>query len=181
MSRFGYVMVAYFAAMATIVTAFIHPAPRLIWNASASVPIGLYALHSTRTPKVGELVAVAPPRRFAGFLAERHYLPLGVPLLKHVAATAGQRVCRTGSRITIDGKGLGDARVRDRRGRVLPIWQGCRVLATGDIFLMNPGVPDSFDSRYFGPLPDTTIIGAMSPLWIVSPRARPASTPAPAR
>ncbi len=117
MTRFGYVMVAYFATMATIVTAFIHPSPRLIWNASASVPVGLYRMSSVPAPKVGDLVAVLPPDQLAGFLAERHYLPRGVPMLKHVAGVSGQRVCRHGYRITVDGKYLGDARDRDHLGQ----------------------------------------------------------------
>ena len=41
-------------------------------------------------------VPVAPSARLAGWLAERHYLPRNVPLLKHVVAKAGQRVCRIG-------------------------------------------------------------------------------------
>jgi type IV secretory pathway protease TraF len=31
---------------------------------------------------------------------------------------------------------------------------------------MNAGVPDSFDGRYFGPVPDSTIIGSATPLWL---------------
>ena len=177
MTRFGYVMVAYFATMATIVTAFIHPSPRLIWNASASVPIGLYRMHPGSAPKVGDLVAVLPPEPLASLLAERHYLPRGVPMLKHVAAVAGQRVCRNGYRITIDGKHLGDARGRDHLGRGLPVWTGCRVLTPGDVFLMNPDVPDSFDGRYFGPLPATTITGRLTPLWITREHDRAARAP----
>lgn len=177
MTRFGYVMTAYFATMATIVTAFIHPSPRLIWNASASVPIGLYRVRPALAPKVGDLVAVLPPRALAGFLAERHYLPRGVPMLKHVAGVSGQRVCRHGYRITVDGKYLGGVRDRDHLGRALPVWKGCRALARGDIFLMNPDVPDSFDGRYFGPLPATTITGRLTPLWITREHDRAASPP----
>lgn len=176
MTRFGYVMAAYFAAMATIIIAFVHPLPRLIWNASASVPVGLYHLRSSSWPKVGDLVAVLPPKALGAYLAKRHYLPVGVPMLKHVSAVAGQRVCRAGSRVTVDGKYLGDARARDRLGRALPIWVGCHSLTADDIFLMNPDVPDSFDGRYFGPLPAATIIGRLSPIWIpgTDERAGPA-------
>ncbi|MEO7690738.1 MAG: S26 family signal peptidase [Sphingomonas sp.] len=177
MTRFGYVMVAYFATMATIVTAFIHPSPKLIWNASGSVPVGLYRMRPALAPKVGDLVAVLPPRALAGLLAERHYLPRGVPMLKHVAATFGQLVCRIGTRITVDGKHLGDALERDHLGRALPNWKGCRVLARGDVFLMNPDVPDSFDGRYFGPLPATTITGRLTPLWITQEQDQAASPP----
>ena len=177
MTRLGYVMVAYLATMATIVTAFIHPSPRLIWNASASVPVGLYRMCAVSAPKVGDLVAVLPPERLASLLAERHYLPRGVPMLKHVAGIAGQRVCRIGTGITIDGKHFGDARERDHLGRALPVWRGCRALSRGDIFLMNPDALDSFDGRYFGPLPATTITGRLTPLWITRKDDRAAPPP----
>lgn len=172
MTRFGYVMAAYFATMATVITAFIHPSPRLVWNASASVPVGLYRMNKVSAPKVGDLVAIVPRGALAGFLAERHYLPRGVPMLKHVAGASGQRVCRIGRSITVDGKRLGDARKRDRVGRSLPVWSGCRVLGPGDVFLMNPAVTDSFDGRYFGPLPAASIAGRLTPLWIRPERDR---------
>ena len=47
--------------------------------------------------------------------------------------------------------GSGDALDRARLDRELPAWQGCRRIADGDIFLMNPDVRDSLDGRYFGP------------------------------
>jgi len=181
MTRFGYVMVAYFATMGTIATAFIHPAPRVIWNASASVPIGFYSVSRATPPQVGDLVLVVPPAPLGRYMAERHYLPLGVPMLKHVAALAGQQICRDGTRITIDGTHVGDARTRDRHDRGLPVWRGCRTLATDEVFLMNPDVPDSLDGRYFGPLPQATVTGVLTPLWIPSPDrgAAPAGRPAP--
>lgn len=166
MTRFGYVMVAYFTSLAMVVTAFIHPSPRLVWNASASVPVGLYRVRPIRTPAVGDLVAVSPPEWLALYLAARHYLPRGTPLLKHVAAVPDQEVCRLGVRITVDGKHLGDARPRDRSGRALPVWQGCRPVSPGAVFLMNPDVPDSLDGRYFGLLPAARITGRLTPLWI---------------
>lgn len=165
MTRFGYVMTAYFASMATIITAFVHPAPRLIWNASASVPVGLYRMEAATSPEVGDLVAATPPDDLGAFMAGRHYLPRGVPLLKHVAAIGGQRVCRRGDAIVIDGHRTGTARGRDRLGRPLPRWSGCRKLAHDQIFLMNAAVPDSFDGRYFGPLPARNVIGRLSPVW----------------
>lgn len=170
MSRFGYVMAAYFAAMTMIITAFVRPSPRLIWNASASVPTGLYRLRGIASPKAGDLVAAMPPAALSDYLAQRHYLPRGVPMLKHVAAVAGQRICRDGRAIFVDRRRIGGARERDRLGRPLPVWTGCRLLRPGEIFLMNPAVPDSFDGRYFGPVPVTTIVGRIAPVWTAAPR-----------
>ena len=75
MTRFGAVMVTYFATMAIGVSAFVHPAPKLIWNASASVPIGLYRVRPAGDLHVTDLVVVRAPEPLANFLAERGYLP----------------------------------------------------------------------------------------------------------
>jgi conjugative transfer signal peptidase TraF len=165
MTRFGAVMVTYFATMAIGVSAFVHPAPKLIWNASASVPIGLYRVRPAGDLQVAELVVVRPPAPLANFLAERGYLPKSVPLLKHILALPGQTVCRTGRAITVDAAAMGEALEHDRRGRHLPVWQGCRLIASGQVFLMNRQSEDSLDGRYFGPLPATTIVGEAAPLW----------------
>ena len=170
MTRFGWVMTTYSAVLVIGVTALFHPAPRLIWNASASVPIGLYAVHAAGTLRTDELLVVTPPEPLATFLDERRYLPKGIPLLKHVAALPGQTVCRTGDTISIDGITVGAALDRDHLGRPLPVWHGCRVIAVGEVFLMNRQSVASLDGRYFGPLPITTIVGWANPIWIEDPQ-----------
>jgi conjugative transfer signal peptidase TraF len=138
---------------------------KLIWNASASVPIGLYAVRPAGALHVGELVVVTPPEPLASFLADRGYLPEGVPLLKHILALPRQTICRIGDAISIDGPPVGRALVRDRRGRPLPAWQGCHTIPNGEVFLMNRLPADSLDGRYFGPLPATAITGQAVALW----------------
>ena len=167
MKRFGWVMTTYSAVLVIGGTALFHSAPRLIWNASASVPIGLYAVHPAGARcEQGELLVVTPPEKLATFLDARRYLPKGVPLLKHIAAEPGQTVCRMGDTISIDGRDVGAALDRDHLGRSLPVWQGCRVIAAGEVFLMNRQSIASLDGRYFGPLPATTIVGRADPIWI---------------
>ena len=63
------------------------------------------------------------------------------------------------------GVEMGEALERDRIGRDLPVWEGCRVIGDGEIFLMNGQVRDSLDGRYFGPIPANSIIGRALPLW----------------
>ncbi|MDA9473383.1 peptidase S26 [Bradyrhizobium sp. CCBAU 65884] len=165
MSRFGYVMLTYIAMLAVAGLAFVHPAPRLIWNATASTPIGLYALHPVGELRALQLVAVRLPEPIATFLADGGFLPRGVPLLKYVMALPGQTVCRSGDTVTVDAVDVGAAHDRDHLGRPLPRWSGCTALQPGEVFLMNPTVPDSLDGRYFGSLPVTTIVARAVPLW----------------
>jgi conjugative transfer signal peptidase TraF len=139
--------------------------PRLLWNATPSVPVGLYWLQTVDRVAIGDLVAAQPPEALAGFLAARGYLADGVPLLKQVVALAPTQVCRDGDVIRVAGQPLGTAQALDRHGRDLPRWQGCRRLAEGEVFLMNPAAPDSLDGRYFGALPVSTITGRLRPIW----------------
>ena len=164
MRPFGFVITTYGAALFIVLTSVFHPTPKLLWNASASVPIGLYAVTHVLPLHVGELVIVTPPGPLAQLFAARHYLPLGVPLVKHVLALSGQTVCRNKRVITVDGITVGEALDRDRFGRSLPDWQGCRTLGANEIFVMNTP-PDSLDGRYFGPLPLTAIVGRADPIW----------------
>jgi len=155
-----------------VAVAWAEPAPRLIWNASASAPIGLYRIDADAAPRLGDLVAIDPPPALAGFLAARGYLPRGLPLLKRVAALPGALVCRSGTFVTIDGVGAARALGRDRAGRPLPDWTGCRTVGRGDIFLLN-AAPDSLDGRYFGPLPTAGLIGTAHPLLTRSNASAP--------
>ena len=164
MTRFGYVMTTYFSVLAIGRLAFVHVSPKLIWNASASAPIGLYAVASDDDLAVGDLVVVDPPESLATYLAERGYLPEGVPLLKHVAALPGQRVCRDGAAVAVDDIPLAQAQPSDRFGRDLPVWQGCHFVAKTELFLLNPSHPDSLDGRYFGALPADAVIGRAVPI-----------------
>jgi conjugative transfer signal peptidase TraF len=141
------------------------PRPALIWNASASVPIGLYRVSPPAHIAVADLVAVMPPDELSDFLAERGYLTREVPLIKRVLALAGTTVCRNGATIVAYDHAYGQALDRDQFGRPMPVWEGCRRLRDGEIFLMNWKARDSLDGRYFGPLPADTIIARVTPLW----------------
>lgn len=165
MTRFGCLMLTYIAALVAGALVFVHPAPRLIWNATASTPTGLYTLHPIGQLSALELVVVQLPEPIANVLADGVYLPKGVPLLKHVMALPGQTVCRSGEAITVDAVDVGAAHDRDHLGRLLPRWSGCHTLPLGEVFLMNPTVPDSLDGRYFGSLPVSSIVARAVPLW----------------
>jgi conjugative transfer signal peptidase TraF len=144
---------------------------RLIWNASASVPLGLYWVERPTGLEIGDLVVLMPPAPLAAFMVTRGYIGADVPLLKHVAGLPGQRVCRSGATVTVDDVVLGEVLPRDRFGRDLPDWQGCRLLQDGEVFLMNREVRDSLDGRYFGPLSADAVIGQARPIWVTSDAA----------
>lgn len=164
LAAFGLVLVA--------LPAILDIRPRLVWNASASAPLGLYWAGVPAVLNRGEFVLAELPRPMRHLAARRGYLPLGVPLVKRVAALPGDHVCTIGRAILIEGQVAALQRKRDSEGRILPRWRGYRRLLGDEILLLMTEVPDSFDGRYFGPTRSDEIIGVLTPLW-TWPAAKP--------
>lgn len=146
------------------VTVVSPPRPRLVWNASASAPIGLYRVEPGTIARTGEFVIARVPKPFRDLAARRRYIPVNVPLVKRVAAEPGDTVCARGLEIFIDGRWITERQIADGRGRPMPWWNGCERLRNGALFLLMDA-PDSFDGRYFGPIAAGNVIGRAIPLW----------------
>ncbi|MBU6299532.1 MAG: S26 family signal peptidase [Alphaproteobacteria bacterium] len=145
--------------------AILRPMPLLVWNASASAPLGFYVVRPATGLRRDDIVLAWPPKWAANLAARRGYLPLGVPLVKHIAALSGDRVCEWRQALSINGRIVAQGLAADREGRVLPHWRGCLRLKPGEAFLLMAQVPDSFDGRYFGPIRRFAVIGKLRPLW----------------
>ncbi|HMQ94489.1 S26 family signal peptidase [Amaricoccus sp.] len=152
------------AGIALIAAALSDRPPRILWNASASLPIGLYALAPPGPLDLGDLVAVALPPEHAEWVAERRYLAQATLLVKRVAALPGAEVCRVGSVVVIDGNTVATAMETDSHGRPMPAWDGCVALAEHQLFLLLAETPDSLDGRYFGPTDAATIVARARPI-----------------
>jgi len=148
-------------------TIIVPPLPRLVWNASASAPVGLYRVAPGGALARGDMVIARPPLAVRALAARRRYLPANVPMVKRVVGVPGDRVCATGPTITVNGRPRATRRISDRLGRPLPWWRGCRTLRDGALFLLMAETPDSFDGRYFGPSDPRDVIGKAAALWVV--------------
>ena len=136
----------------------------MIWNASASMDEGLYIVIPSSHVRRGHIAAYQPPPMLAAWMEKRGYLPEGLPLLKSVDSKKGSLYCRSGSIISYRAQPIAIAQNHDRFGREMPIWQGCRVVGEDEIFLLSPS-GSSLDSRYFGPLPASGLLGRAYPIW----------------
>ena len=152
-------------SLGLLAVAQIDRTPRLIWNASASVPVGLYVVRASHGPRLGDLVAVRLPEDLSSWVVERGYVGADTLLLKRVAAVSGMTVCRHDFDITLEGTVVAEAASADQQARPLPLWTGCVTLASDEVFLLLSGVADSLDGRYFAPLSADTILGRAIPLW----------------
>ena len=157
---------------------FVSPLPRLTYNPSDSVAVGWYRVDSLghrasslpRPLSVDSIVLVPLPTEAAALAAQRGYLPTRVPLLKRIGAVAPQEVCITGGIVRIDGVPSAAVLRADRMGRPLPSWSQCRRLEPGELFLLSTTNPASFDSRYFGPVSASTVLGVAHPVWLETRR-----------
>jgi len=144
---------------------WLHSPIRLVYNASPSVDLGWYLCVPASRLAVGMLVIARLPSAAAQLAAERDYLPITVPIVKRIAARRGELVCEHSRILSIDGHTVARALVSDSDGRPLPVWSGCVRLIRDEYLLLGDQRPDSYDSRYFGPLIAHDILGRALPLW----------------
>ena len=163
-SRSAAAAVAAFTVTALIASLLWQPRPRLVWNASASAPRGLYGVAPAEDVRAGEMVIAWTPEPARSLAAQRRYLPSNVPLVKRVGAAAGDRVCAAGEAVWINGRHVAARRRADRQARPMPWWTGCRDLGPGEYFLLMES-PDSFDGRYFGITQEHALLGRAVLLW----------------
>lgn len=147
-----------------LASAALPPAPRLVWNASASAPVGLYGVSPGAAVDPGDMVIARVPEPFRRLAAERRYLPMNVPLVKRVTAIAGDEICALGQEIFVNGRWTAERRVADGQGRPMPAWSGCIRLRGGQLFVLMDN-PASFDGRYFGATEGRDVIGKARLLW----------------
>ncbi|WP_315927460.1 conjugative transfer signal peptidase TraF [Mesorhizobium sp. SP-1A] len=145
-------------------------------NMTASEPLGLWRIRPLGRPvSVGDLVFICPPvtPQFVEALA-RGYLrrgscPSGIaPLIKTVVAIDGQRV-EIDKDVRVDGRPIPKSRVErtDGNGRVLRAYSG-GIVPAGNVFLHSPYTA-SWDSRYFGPIPASGILGQAQEMLTYAP------------
>jgi len=128
-------------------------------NVSPSTPLGLYRLAPLTLPLPrGTLVLLPVPARVRAWHGKT------MPLVKPVAAIAGDTVCVQESSLWIEGERYGPV-WREAHGTLLPQWTGCQVIPEGQVFLASKA-PNSLDGRYFGSTPIVDLTAQAVPLWM---------------
>jgi len=141
-------------------------------NLTGSYPVGIWR-KSGKTPEKGDLVLFNLPFTPLSSLAyERGYIRAGypdgyAPLMKRLAAVPGDVVTVT-SRIVINGKEWpnGEIFTTDSKGREVRSLATSGPVQEGQCWLLSDYNARSFDSRYFGPVPLSHILGVMHPIIV---------------
>lgn len=145
------------------------------FNTTPSLPYGVYWVINA-PPQPGRYGSFCPSLVVPVFALarERLYLPSGGcpgnvrPLLKQIAAVAGDTVSIDADGVRVNGQLLPNSRPlqRDGAGRPMPrlILQE-RALHADELLLMSDYAPSSFDARYFGPVQRGQVHEVLRPLW----------------
>jgi len=145
-------------------------------NLTPSYPLGLWRIVPLeRQVAIGDLVFVCPPPTPDFEMARyRGYLRAGLcpgwmsPLLKTVVALPGQTI-DIAELVTIDERVLPESMLRpvDGEGRKLSAFAG-GVVPPFHAFL-HSSFAGSYDSRYFGPIPLSGLLGRAHPIFTFGP------------
>jgi len=142
-------------------------------NLTGSLPVGLY-LETAGVTTRGSLVLTCLPLPVASFAQARGYVPRGpcpggaAPVGKLVVAVTGDTVVVGATGVEVNRRTIPNSQplARDSRGRPLPSAPlGRHVVRSGQLWLVSPYSPLSFDSRYFGPVGVRSVLTLARPLW----------------
>lgn len=148
----------------------------LRFNYTSSMPTGVWRVVAPQRPlRIGSVLVVCPPDNEAvrqavarGYIATGSCPDAREPLLKTVGALGGDVVAVMDAGVSVDGTLLtGTVPLkRDGAGRELTWFATSNYrLRPDEVWLTASANPRSFDSRYFGPVPVSHVIGLAQPIW----------------
>jgi conjugative transfer signal peptidase TraF len=133
-------------------------------NLTPSEPVGIYRRLAGGAER-GTLVLLNQPRDSASSFFGR-YLPVNIPLIKRIAAIPGDVVNAGARGVRINGI-LWPASApltHDQEGRSLrPYPFGTYRVVAGQLWVMS-NHPRGLDSRYFGPVTESSVISRLVPI-----------------
>ena len=150
-------------SIAAVCSVFAHPL--IIFNATDSLPHGIYRVIKQQTYERGDLIVFPVPEQVRSLVLERGWLKPDSYLIKPLAAINGDNVWITCGQVFVNGKSFGTIKKQDRQGLPLPSLVFNDTLSPGKIAVLQRS-DDSFDSRYFGQIDESQIIGRAVPVWV---------------
>lgn len=142
-----------FFATALAILSKLYADRQIVLNTSASISPGLY-VRSAAVPAVGRLVDFRIPLAARGYVEGRTgYDGRNWYIIKPIVAGPGDLVDTTGEWLVINGREV--ARMppaADAAGIPLPVWRSTRTLEADEFFVFSGRIPNSFDSRCYGPI-----------------------------
>ncbi len=140
--------------------------PFVVLNRSQSLSCGLY-IRTSDPPVRGSLIEFRNPTPNRPWIDAHMFVHAnGAYFLKPIEAGPGDHVDSLGSWLFVDGEKRAPMTALDTTGRCLPVWRARRHLAADEFFVLSTRVPNSLDSRHFGPIKRAEIECVRRPLWV---------------
>ena len=137
----------------------------VLYNYTDSLPHGFYMVEKRDVYRRGDMVVFPVPRSVRSLVNERQWLHDEGLLMKPLIGVKGDSVCTKRNRFRVGENDFGGIQSHDEQGLPLPRYAVCGVLKAG--FLVGvEGMSNSFDSRYFGPVPERSVIGVAIPFLL---------------
>jgi len=137
-----------------------------IWvNTTPSFPVGLYQQTEPGiNARKGDLVLACLPRE--KWHREPHWSlrcqDRAKPIIKKIVALPNDRV-----EITVEGIRVNNRTIPNSKILSTPVSTATSgIVPEGMVWLLSDYAPNSYDSRYFGPIPLTAIRAVVRPLWV---------------
>ena len=139
------------------------------FNVSKSLPRGIYLKHLSIPEDLvsRSLVSLKVPQTVL-HLTARDWLSKDIPIIKPIVAVSGDHVCISSAQLEINSIYVGEVASHDSKGLPLPQISFCRDLQKEEIWLGSTRIPNSFDSRYFGPVLKQDITCRVEPFFTES-------------
>jgi len=132
-------------------------------NLSSSLPVGIYRTIPEKKLESGDLALFHLPSDYSRELGQRDWIPKGRPLLK--PALAASSYCQNSQSLTTAGKQYPKFK-RDYLGKTIPSRTGCFQLKENEFLAVSNHSSRSFDSRYFGKVNKSSVLGVLKPVIV---------------
>ena len=138
---------------------------RLVFNSTPSLPKGFYWLTKASSYELGELISFYPTKTTrAQLIALKGDIPKNYQLIKYISAKENDVVCRIGNQLSINGMLTAYFEIPHIKPALDDF--SCIQLKPHTFFVLSLVHPRSYDSRYFGVINESSIVGKASPFWL---------------
>ena len=137
----------------------------ITYQPSRSMPVGWYVTYPVYHPlQKGDTILFRPTSSVLHYMMQRGWIGAHTAMMKEIFAVPGDTVCIHQGMLYINGKSTTSVLTEYAPGKPLPQVLLCQHLPSGKYMAMSTYNAHSFDSRYFGPIDQESIIGKVSKL-----------------
>lgn len=165
MQRILALTIAVISVLGLILMSTFYGKTLFILNQTKSLPRGFYRVIEQENYRRGDLVVFHIPDTIRTFIQSRFQMPDNAYLMKYIVGLPGDTYTVKDGIFIVENDAIGAVLKHDNNGKPMPVFEYNGVLKSG-VLVAKKGLNLSIDSRYFGPVPRSTIIGRAEPFFL---------------